>query len=129
MVGPIRPKNRGATNLGDIVDVVLVLGVDRAAAGGPGAHPHSVPEVRVQRGVSHPEDPRGFVAQALRKREVEELFPQALVPTVPASDEEEDHHGEKVEHHEEPGADPDGEVLALRQVLSASRSLRFTNFS
>ena len=102
--------------------MLLVGGVYGALAGGPRAQPQLGAKVGVDR-VLQAQDPRGLVAQALGQRQVEELFAQAFVATMPPADEKEDNHGEKVEHEEEAGADADGQVLAFGQSVAAAPTL------
>ena len=52
--------------------------------------------------------PRTFKPYPLWCGQLEELFPQPPVLPLFPLDHDEDDHGEKVEHHQEAGTDPDG---------------------
>ena len=60
--------------------------------------------------------PRTFKSYPLWCGELQELFPQSPVLPLFPLDHDEDDHGEKVEHHQEPAADTDGQVISLSQT-------------
>ena len=65
--------------------------------------------------------PRTFKSDPLWCRELEELLPQSpVLPRLPL-DHNEDDHGEDVEHHQEAGTDPDGQVISLGETATVIR--------
>ena len=62
--------------------------------------------------------PGGFESYSLWDRQLEKLFPQPPVFPLLPLDDNEDNHGEDVEHHQEPGTDPDGQVISLSETAT-----------
>ena len=60
--------------------------------------------------------PRTFKSDPLGCRELEELLPQSPVLSLFPLDDDEDDHGEDVEHHQEAGTDTDGQVISLGET-------------
>ena len=65
--------------------------------------------------------PRTFKSYPLWCGELQELFPQSPVLPLFPLDHDEDDHGEKVEHHQEAGTDPDGQVVSLGETSAVIR--------
>ena len=53
---------------------------------------------------------------------MEKLFSESPILLLLPPDDDEDDHGEDVEHHEEARADPDGEVVPLREAALVVRA-------
>ena len=57
--------------------------------------------------------PGGLEPNSLWYRQLKKLFPQSPVLPLLPLDDNEDNHGEDVEHDQEAHADPDGQVIPL----------------
>ena len=65
--------------------------------------------------------PGTFKSYPLWCGQLEELLPQPpVLPLFPLDDNEHD-HGEEVEHHQEAGADTDGQVISLSETATVIR--------
>ena len=65
--------------------------------------------------------PRTFKSYPLWGGQLEELLSQSLVLPLFPLDHDEDNHGEDVEHHQEAGTDPDGQVVSLGETSAVIR--------
>ena len=65
--------------------------------------------------------PRTFKSYPLWCGQLEELFPQPPVLPLFPLDHNEDDHGEDVEHHQEAGTDPDGQIVPLGETAAVVR--------